>query len=176
MSDSDVAAAITPRIHYASRSRYEQQWTWPVDSSPVFGCEFQPRQPPLYQRTTKRLRHSLREHTSALDEVTCRDCRRSEAFQEDHRNRERRNNDVPRHFRYWGSKRKRRQIRAESYNTRYVRHHAEQERLAVVEAAKRPPVAMWRTRAARQQPCPCPMHTKAHDKRTALDTAARHDD
>ena len=178
-SDSDVGAnpvvdnivdtgLAPPRIHYAPYHRHEREWQWPADKSPVLACEYQPRQPPLYQRTAKRLLHSLREHTTALDDVTCRDCRRSEAFQEDHRRREDRNNATPRGWRYWDSKRKRRQTRATKGSYATQRYRAEQDRLAAIEAAKRPPVAMSRTRPAREQPpCTCPRHTKAHDKRVA---------
>jgi hypothetical protein len=180
MSDSNVEASsavctVTLRIHYQPHRRHDD-WTWPTDKSPVLACEYQTPLPPMYQRHAKRLMHSLRQHTTDLDATTCRDCRRSEAFQRERRGREIRNNATPRGWHYWGSKRKRRQVRAEG-SFCAQRYAAEQERLATIEAAKRPPVDMWRTRAARvEEHCPCPRHTKAHDKRVTTSLPSCDDD
>ncbi len=166
---TDDEQTATVRIHYAPRSPYDGQWHWPVDKSPVLACEFQTRLPPLYLRTAKRLKHSLREHTTDLDAVTCRDCRRSEAFQREHKGREDRNNEVPRHWRYWQSKRKRRRMMAERFPARYTRSEAKPH-------DEPHEVTMWRTRPTRVDVCPCPRHMAAHAKAIAASDPPEEDE
>jgi hypothetical protein len=158
------------RIHFAGE---RERWRWPVDNEPIIACEVRGPSPQAWNMPplAKRI-EGVREFSSDPDAVTCRICRRTSSFHEARRIQRRRIDAVPRMWHSQETKAQRR--RARSQSRCYRRQTIEQERVRLeIEAAAPRIVPMWRTRAARDGGCMCPMHVakRARAERQAEDAA-----